>query len=275
VEFITILLSSLLGLVSPTGLVVEKVANNAVRSQFTKVEQLQVRVDNPPNHQLLQGKVQKVRIAGRGLQLKQLDMRLAVLELETDPIDLDISSLRRKNLQLEQPLQAGIRLVFNAQDINQALKSKVVVDKLQNLGLDILQTSPFQQERLQAINPRVEFLPNLVRLQVELTEEKAPPLAIKVEMGLNIIAGRQIQIVNPVVYVNQEKIPQQIVNAIARNLNKQLNLANLEAYGIQSKILKLAIAQEKLEIAGFVRLNNSSPLLKSLRRSPHDTTTKS
>ena len=223
-----------------------------MQSQFTKVEQLQVRVDNSPSHQLLQGKVQKVRIAGRGLQLKQLNIRLAVLELETDPIDLDIPSLRRGSLKLEQPLQAGIRLVF--------------VDKLQNLGSNILQTHSRQQQRLQAVNPRVEFLPNLLRLQVEPTEAKAPPLAITVEMGLNIIAGQHIQIVDPVVYVNQEKIPQEIVDAIARNLNKQLFLANLEAYGIQSKILKLAIAQEKLEIAAFVRLDNSSPLLKSLRR---------
>ncbi len=214
----------------------------------------------------MQGKVQKVRIAGRGLQLKQLNIRLAVLELETDPTDLDISSLRRGSPKLEQPLQAGIRQVFNSQDINQALKSLAVVNRLQNLGLNILQTPSSQQQRLQAINPRVEFLPNLLRLQVQLTEAKAPPLAIKVEMGLNIIAGRQIQIVDPVIYVNQEKIPQQIVNAIAINLNKQLNLAILEAYGIQSKILKLAIASEKLEIAAFVRLDKSSPLLKSLRR---------
>ena len=77
-EFLTILLSSLLGLVSPTGLVTEKVANNVVRSQFSKVEQLQIRIDNPPSHQLLQGKVQRIRMAGRGLQLKQLDIRLAV-----------------------------------------------------------------------------------------------------------------------------------------------------------------------------------------------------
>ena len=48
-------------------------------------------------------------------------------------------------------------------------------------------------------------------------------------MGQNTIAGRQIQIVDPIVYVNQEKIPQEIVDTIAINLNKQLFLANLEA----------------------------------------------
>jgi LmeA-like phospholipid-binding len=266
VEFLTILLSSLLGLVSPTGLAVEKVTSDAVRSQFTKVEQLQVRIDNPPSHQLLQGKVQRLRIAGRGLQLKQLDIRLAVLELETDPIDLDIPSLRRGKPKLEQPLQAGIRLVLNSQDINQALKSKAVVDRLQNVGLNILQTPSSKQQRLEAVNPRVELLPHRLRLQVELTEADAPPLAIKVEVGLNIIAGRQIQLVDPVVYVNQEEVPQEFVEAIASSFNKQLNFVHLEAYGIHVRVLNLAIAPEKLEIAAFVSVDNSSPFLKSLRR---------
>ncbi len=265
-EFLTILLSSLLGLVSPTSLVVEKVATNAVRSQFAQVEKLQVRIDNPPSQQLLQGKVQRIRIAGRGLQLKQPAIRLTVLELETDPIDLDISSLGQGKPKLEQPLQAGIRLVFSSQDINQALKSKAVVDKLQNLGLNILQPPSSEQQRYNAINPRVEVLPNRLRLQVELIEVNAPPLAIKVELGLKVIAGRQIQLVDPVIYVNQEEVPEQIVGAIASSLNKQLNLANLEAYGISAKILKLVVSQEKFEIAAFVRLDNSSPFLKSLRR---------
>lgn len=262
-EFLTILLSSLLGLVSPTGLVTEKVATSAARSLFTRTEQLQVRVDNPPSHQLLQGKIQKVRIAGRGLLLKQPEIRLALLELETDPINLDISSLRRGKPKLKQPLQAGMRLVLNSQDINQALKSKAIVNKLANLGLNILQTPSSEQQSLQeVVNPRLELLPNRLRLQVELTEANAPPLAIKVELGLKIIAGQQIQLIDPVVYVNQEKVPQQIIDAVASNINQQLDLANLEAYGIRAKVLKLAIAQEKLEIAAFVRVDNSSPFFE-------------
>jgi hypothetical protein len=93
-EFFTILVSSLLALVSPVGLVVDQIALNAIRSQFEKVDQLQVRVDNAPSYQLLQGKVERVRIAGRGLQLKQI--RIAAIELETDPINLDPRSLGQK-----------------------------------------------------------------------------------------------------------------------------------------------------------------------------------
>jgi hypothetical protein len=260
VEFLTILLSGLLGLVSPTGLVTEKVATSlATRSLFTRTEQLQVRVDNPPSHQLLQGKIQKVRIAGRGLLLKQPEIRLAVLEIETDPINLDISSFRQGKPKLKQPLQAGMRLVLNSEDINQALKSKAIANKLANLGLNILQTPSDEQQSLLVVNPRLELLPNRLRLQAELTEANAPPLAIKVELGLKIIAGQQIQLIDPVIYVNQEKVPQQIIDAVASNIDRQLDLANLEAYGIRAKVLKLAIAPENLEIAAFVRVDNSFP----------------
>jgi len=55
----TIILSGLLGLVSPVGSVIDRTAENAIRSRFEKVEQLQVRVDNAPSYQLLQGKVQR------------------------------------------------------------------------------------------------------------------------------------------------------------------------------------------------------------------------
>jgi len=40
--------SYLVYLVSPAGSVIDRTAENAIRSQFEKVEQLQVRVDNAP-----------------------------------------------------------------------------------------------------------------------------------------------------------------------------------------------------------------------------------
>ncbi len=132
-EFLTILLSGLLALVSPVGLIVDRVAENAIRSQFKKVDQLQVRVDNAPSYQLLQGKVERVQIAARGLQL-QKDIRIAALDVETDSINLEPRSLGQK-LKLNQPIQAGVRLVLSQTDINQALKSPALTAKLRNLSI--------------------------------------------------------------------------------------------------------------------------------------------
>lgn len=96
-EFFTLLVSGLLGLVTPVGLVVDRTAENAIRSQLAQVEQLQVRVDNAPTHQLLQGKVERVRVAGRSLQLKWQEVRIAALELETDVIELEPRSLEKND----------------------------------------------------------------------------------------------------------------------------------------------------------------------------------
>lgn len=262
-EFLTILLSGLLGLVSPVGLIVERVAENAIRSQFKKVDQLQVRVDNAPSYQLLQGKVERVRIAGRGLQLKQ-DIRIAVLELETDPINLEPRSLRQRQPKLKQPIQAGVRLVLTQEDINQALQSSTVTAKLRNLSISELGSSGDSEQRYNFVNPRVKFLENnRLRFQVELTQDNIKPLAITVESGLGVIAGRQIQLIAPIISVNGEEAPSQVVSAIATNFSQRLDLDNFEVYGLKARILQLKVTPKELEIAAFLRVEPSARFLKN------------
>lgn len=256
-EFFTILVSSLLALVSPVGLVVDRIAFNAIRSQFEKVDQLQVRVDNAPSYQLLQGKVERVRIAGRGLQLKQI--RIAVMELETDPITLDPRSLGQKQPRLKHPIQAGVRLGLDQRDINQALKSPKVTAMLRNLMISDFGNSG---QRYNFVNPHVEFLANnRLRFQVELTQGNVKPLAITVESGLGVIAGRQIQLVQPIISVNGEEVPSQVVSAIAANVSQKFDLSNLD-YAVKARILQLKVTSQKLEIVAFLRVEPSSQLLR-------------
>lgn len=258
-EFFTILVSSLLALVSPVGLVVDQIALNAIRSQFEKVDQLQVRIDNAPSYQLLQGKVERVRIAGRGLQLKQI--RIAAMELETDPINLDPRSLGQKP-KLKQPIQAGVRLGLNQRDINQALQSPKVTAMLRNLMISDFSNSSNSGQRYNFVNPYVEFLANnRLRFQVELTQENVKPLAITVESGIGVIAGRQIQLLQPIVLVNGEEVPSQVVSAIAANVSQKFDLSNLEASGLKARILQLKVTPQKLEIAAFLRVERDSQLL--------------
>lgn len=50
-EFISFLLSGLLGFITHAGVVFDTAAEDAIRSQLSNVEKLQVRVvDNPPTH---------------------------------------------------------------------------------------------------------------------------------------------------------------------------------------------------------------------------------
>lgn len=266
-ELIIILLSSLLGLVSAGGLVIDRTAEKAIRSQV-EVERLCVRVDNAPSYQLLQGKVERVRIAGRNAQLKRQSIRIAALELETDPIDLDLRSPGQK-LKLKRPFQAGIRFVLTQEHINQTLQSPEMTARLRNLLVSSSRLTAESDQSYKFIDPRVELLKNKrLRFQVELQEQgNVELLAITMESGLRVVTGRQVQLVEPVVSVNGEAVSNQVVSALATELSRQLDLGKLERYGLQARLLKLKVGEDQLEIAAFLRVEPSSRFLKNISSS--------
>jgi hypothetical protein len=251
-EFLTIFLSSLIGLVSPTGIVVDRLAENTIRSQFVSVEQLNVRVDNAPSYQVVNGKVNRIRVAGRGL-FPVKEVRIDTLELETDPIALQ---RRGRRFKLREPIQAGVRLVLKSDDINRALQSPTVTTQLRNVGIRLLRRSEAQQaERYDLVNPQVTFLPNQrVRLQVELQEQGRPEkLAIVVEAEPQIISGRSLKLVNLTLLVNGQPAPKQIVSAIA-SLSDRFDLRQLEKSQITARVLKLQVDSAQLQLAAFVQV---------------------
>ncbi|KAM3102009.1 DUF2993 domain-containing protein [Phormidesmis sp. 146-12] len=251
-EFLTIVLSSLIGLVSPTGLIVDRLAEKTIRSQFVSVEQLKVRVDNAPSYQILNGKVDRIRVAGRGL-FPVKEVRIEALELETDPIALQ---RRGRRFKLAEPIQAGVRLVLKSDDINRALRSPTVTARLRNLGIRFLRRSEAQQaERYDLVNPQVTFLPNQrIRLQVELQEQGYPEkLAIVVEAEPQIISGRSLRLENLTLLVNGQPAPKQIVGAIARVFDR-FDLRQLEKSQITTRVLKLQITPTQLQLAAFVQV---------------------
>lgn len=259
-ELFTVIFSVLLTVLTPVGLVVDRTTDNLIRSQFNRVEQLEVRVDNIPSHQLLAGKVEKLRIAGRGLWPTP-EMRIAALEIETDPIDLDLSQLQNQRQPspaiLQQPFQGAVRLVLTQADINQALKSPKINEQLQKLiNRGLGPAGDLLTNRYEIINPRVEFLGNdrlkvFAELQNKNTSEK---LTAQVETGLAIQAGQRLQLVNPIVLVNNQAVPQEFLNLLTSGIGERLNIRILEKQGITARILKLNIEPGEMAIATFIQI---------------------
>jgi len=254
-EFLSILLSALLTLGSPPGLIIDRVVENILSSRLERVEQLDVRIDNTPNYRALQGKLEQVRIAGRGLWLTP-DIRIDVLEVETDPINLDIKRLRQEGqtsplASLRQPLQAGVRLVLTESDLNQMLQSPRVAAKLQQLGSRLSRDTA---QRYQFLNPRLELLGNnRLRFQVDAVEGNRQSLAIVVESGLGIEAGHRLQLIEPRVTVDGQALPSRLVEGFAKGISDRANLRSLEDAGITVRLLQLEIDNQDLQIAAFVR----------------------
>lgn len=248
-ELVIILLSALLGVLAPGGLVADEVAETTLRNQLEEAEELIVRIDNTPSYQVLQGRIDRVRIAGRGLY-PIAGVRIAVLELESDPIALnpDLSKL-----ELKEPLQAAIKLVLTEADVNQALRSELVTDALSDLSLDFAEGATAEQ--YDVVNSQFELLENdRFRLQATLqgqrTGEQTPVVA---ESGLEVIAGQRLRLVEPSVSLGDQPIESRFLNLLVENLTQQ-TFNQLAASGVTARVLKLEVEGDRVTLAGFVRV---------------------
>jgi hypothetical protein len=278
-EFFTALLSTLLALGSPVGYALDQVAADNFRSRLYRVEQLQVRIDNAPNYQIIQGRVDRLRLASRGAWLTP-EVRLETLEVETDPIDLDFSRLSNipanssstesvYNPQtlvppglLRTPLQAGVRLVVTEADIQKALESPRVKSLIQEIAKRFLGN----EAETRQITPQIRFLEgDRFQLQVDIsspTQDNSTPnnqannqsIKINLESGITAIDGSSFQLVNPVLQVNNSPLPSSIVTAISSSFLDSFNLKNLESRGIILRLLQIKITQGQVQAAAFVSL---------------------
>lgn len=263
-ELLTILLSSLLAAISPAGLILDTVLEDTLRSQVEAVEQLEVRIDNTPSYQVLQGKVDRIRIASRGVE-PIANLRIETLELETDPINVDLERLRQggKNSvteSLRQPLQGVVHLVVTETDLNQALQSPEIQSRLQALVNDLIpQQEDLPPRRFELSNSHLDFLgDNRLRLQVQLRsldaqEQVSPPLDLVLEVGFNVVAGRTLELIEPTGSLNGRKLSPRLLQGFAEGLNSQLDLRTLEKTGVTARLLQLKLSQDEINLVAFVR----------------------
>jgi LmeA-like phospholipid-binding len=242
-EPISAILATLLSLISPVGFASDRLAETQIRKQLVKAESLKVRIDNAPTYQLLSGKVSKVRLSGQGLFLTP-DLRIEKLELETDPIAL--SGLQAK---LESPLQGAFRLVLTEADINRALASPQVTDRLKNIGSG--------SRKYQVLNPQIKLLPDQrLKIQAQLVEGGYPSqLNLQLDANLNATAGKVLSLDNPTFLLNNSPINRIVLKQLFPSGIPGYDLTQLESQNITARILKLDLNPNgRLEIIGFLQI---------------------
>ena len=245
-EPLSIALSLLLGLISPVGIVSDRVAEQQIRKQLYKAESLQVRIDNAPTYQLLKGKIDQVRVAGRGLYLTP-DVRIEGLEIETDPI-----ALVGLSTKLEKPLQAAVRLTLTEADINRAFLDPQFTAAFNNLGTD----RTGKRGRYQVLNPQIKLLGgDRIRIAAQLTERGYPDtLNLTMETNLTVIAGRSLELVDPIIKVNDKLAPQILVDSLSKGASQRFDLTQFESMGMTIRVLKLEQVRKELQLVGFTQV---------------------
>ena len=289
-QIFILILSSLISVLSPVNFGIDKVAESTIRGQFKKVEQLKVRVDNTPVHNAIGGKVDKIRIAGRGLFPLE-GVRIDTLEFETDPINVNVKALRKeKKTELQAPLGVGMRLVIREEDLIKALRAPVVQQEIQKLLRGLPNSNSKQvpaepageagrtgiPQRIQDVrtkldeyrilNPNVEFLPGgRIRLQVEIEEVKtAQKFKIEAESGITFAEGQRLTLTRPMLKLNGEELPEQLIQAFATDLFNRFKLEQLSGLPgslgqvkwsqLTARVIKLEVKDKKLELVAFLRL---------------------
>ncbi len=261
-ELIAILLSGITALFSLGGVVVDKNVETALRSQLNRVEQLQVRTDNAPNYQIINGKIDRLRIAGRGLWVTS-DLRIDTLEVETDPMAVDLKALQAdgqtpKASSLQQPIQAGVKLKFSEEDLNNYLKSPEAIARLQKITTSTLggAAAGSLQKDYQIVNPQIRFLGNnRLGINANLQDASGEKLAINLETGVSVSGGRKFQLVDPTAVVGGTPVPPFLLAGLTSGLSERLNVDMLEQRGVTARILEFKVNPGQLELAAFVRLS--------------------
>ncbi len=261
-ELIAILLSGITSLFSLTGVVVDKNVETAFLSQIDRAEQFQVRTDNAPAHQIINGKINKLRIAGRGVWVTK-DLRIDTLDVETDPIAVNLKELQSdgqnpRASSLQQPVQAGVRFKFNEADLNNYLKSPDAIARLQKMT-----TSTFGgvasslNKDYQIANPQVKFIGNnRVSLSAELQDPgSGEKLPVSLETGVSVVKGRTFQLTEPSAAVGGTPVPQFLLAGLTAEMTQRLSVDILEQRGLTARILQFKVNPQELDIAAFVRVS--------------------
>jgi LmeA-like phospholipid-binding len=261
-EFFAVLLSGLLAILSPINFGGEALVAQQLKKQFVTVEDLVVRIDNAPNYQVIQGKIDKVRIAGRGLY-PIADLRIDTVEVETDPI-----ALQGLQAQLAKPLQAGVKVVLTEADLNKALQSPAVMQRIKQIGGKALGSQAADLlNQYEFASPRIAFLGNQrLRVDLDLKSNTSPDqLKINIETDVTVAAGQSLQLTNTTINANDQPFYPPLTRRIVEGVNQQLNLDRLENDGITARILKLDFSQKQATIAAFIQARPESVQLLKKR----------
>ena len=277
-EILAIVLSGLLSLASSGGIILDNLGKRQISSQIISVEQQAVRIDNSPNYQAIQGKIEQVRIASRGVTIEP-GLRIAVLDLETDVIILksqpNLSSIDELRKSLAKPASGAVKLIITEADLNRALQSPEILVRLETiLNQSLLRRAgstniPYQLSdlrvelhstnrwklrfKLSRPRPSVSIEPNGIS-RTSTVKNRSRELDFALELTVEVRDGKTLRLIDPQGTVNNRPMSPRLLDGFAVGISDRYDLNSLESDGILARILQLEINQDRLELVGFIRV---------------------
>jgi LmeA-like phospholipid-binding len=266
-ELVTVILSGLLTLISPVGIVAEETIANRIRAQVQSIDELKIRIDNIPSYQIIEGKVDRIRLSSRGIQVNP-DFRISSLDLETDPIDVDLQGIQTvdstENLAkyLQKPAKVALKIGFREIDINLALRSSQIRQLLEDKIAELL---PPKEDgtptRLEIQDLQIDLeTNNRIAISATVQNLRSTPenpsfSQVNLEFGIKTPNGRILEIIEPTGRVNDKKLRESILRTFAKRFAARLDLQQLESAGIFVRVLQLNLEPNQLNFVIFIKID--------------------
>lgn len=112
----------------------DKAAEIVLTNQLDQAEQVDVDIRSDPG-KVMQGKVDSVAITGEGMVMKQ-DLRVEAAEIHADSVAINPLKAVFGELELTQPTKAQAQILLTESDLNRALASDYLRNKMKNLRIE-------------------------------------------------------------------------------------------------------------------------------------------
>ena len=282
-EILVSILSGLLAIATSVNLIGDVVLKNEIRSQVEEVETIAIRIDNAPNYQIFDGKVQRVRIATRDLKINP-EVQFKVLEFDIDRIDFDLKEFLEGDLFLDldeeiptirlrqlfqQPLKMATRIVFTQEQLDSILKSPTINAPLSERLTVILNNIEESNEEFVVSQFQLDLLDNervALRMKIiDLEREDRGEIDVDLELGVRVVAGHSFKFFDPKVWIDGVPEPPETNSSIDPVIARPLTFKILEELGIKIRILQLNSSQDELEFAALIWIDEfaASALLEA------------
>jgi LmeA-like phospholipid-binding len=125
-----------------------------ISEELDEVEQIDIEIKTDIG-KLFRGQVNQVALAGQGLVVQD-KIRVQDIKLQTDSISINPLSVIFGQLELNEPVNADVRIVLTESDINDALTSEVIYRLVRQFQLNVDgEIVSFEPQEIQVFLPGV------------------------------------------------------------------------------------------------------------------------
>ena len=231
---------------------ISKAAELGLSSQLDEAENLDVDIRTNPLD-LMQGEIDSVSVKGEGLVMKK-ELRAEKLRIETSSISVNSIKAAMGNIELTQPTDARMLVTLKEEDLQNALNSEYIKDKLENLEIES------EGNKIKVKIERVEFtllddgkigLKADVYLTEQDSHEKISLTAIpEIDNAGNCIKLESVE------YLQDAGCNLEVAKAIVNSAEEILDLRNFELDTMSLQVRKLDVKLGKLTIEADAEIRN-------------------